>query len=38
MALTEIQLKNVGFMAPVAKKVPDPGARRKYFAQVFIGN
>jgi len=24
MALTEIQLKYVGFMAPLAKKVPDP--------------
>jgi len=24
MALTAIQLKYVGFMAPLAKKVPDP--------------
>ena len=24
MAVTEIQLQYVGFMAPVAKKVPDP--------------
>jgi len=24
MALTEIQLKYVGFVAPSAKKVPDP--------------
>ena len=29
MALTEIQLKYVGFMAPLAKKVPDPCIRSK---------
>jgi len=28
MALTEMQLKYVGFMAPLAKKVPDPCSRR----------
>jgi len=27
MALTEIQLKHVGFMAPSARKVPDPCSR-----------
>jgi len=29
MALTEIQLKYVGFMAPLAKKVPDPWPKPK---------
>jgi len=28
MALTEIQLKYVGFTAPLAKMVPDPCSRR----------
>jgi len=27
MVLTEIQLKYVGYMAPFAKKVPDPWAK-----------
>jgi len=27
MALTEMQLKYVGFMAPLARKVPDPCAK-----------
>jgi len=35
MALTEIQLKYVGFMAPLAKKVPDPGLS---FEAVFCFN
>jgi len=33
MALTEIQLKYVTFMAPLAKKVPDPWHTRTLFTR-----
>jgi len=40
MALTEIQLKiqYVGFMAPLAKKVPDPCYRQKRESLGFSDN